>query len=89
MKKRFGIKVLGLIMAAVIGLSVISLPFTAPAESAADQTINGTLHYSDESVYEGDILNETIRNGTGSFTWSTGEIYSGEWENDIIMNLNH
>ena len=84
MEKRFGIKVLGLITVAAIVLGVISLPFTAPAESAADQTINGTLYYSDESVYEGDILNERIRNGTGSFTWSTGEIYSGEWENDII-----
>ncbi|MBR3494238.1 MAG: hypothetical protein IKH38_02315 [Clostridia bacterium] len=54
--------------------------FCVPA--AADQP--ETLNYSDGSVYEGETLPGGIRNGTGSYRWSTGESYSGQWKNDVI-----
>lgn len=43
---------------------------------------SGQLNYSDGTQYNGDILFGRIRNGTGSYTWSTGESYEGTWEND-------
>ena len=57
------------------------LNFVAIAEEGADKT-TGTLNYSDGTSYEGEILYGRIRQGTGTFTWSTGEKYTGAWEND-------
>ena len=47
--------------------------------------VHGTLTYSDQSVYEGDILNGDTRTGTGTFTWATGEVYKGTWEEDTMV----
>ena len=55
--------------------------YGALAEESLEIT-TGTLSYSDETSYEGEILYGRIRNGTGTYTWSTGETYSGMWEND-------
>ena len=62
-------------------VSLLSKHVPAIAEEV-EQTASGTLTYSDGAVYEGDILYGRIRNGTGSFSWATGETYSGSWEND-------
>lgn len=56
---------------------------SALAESV-EQPAAGTLNYSDGAVYEGDVLYGRIRNGTGTLKWSTGETYSGEWQNDYF-----
>ena len=87
-KKRF-LQILAFVLAGVICYSgFVSLlthgrgmAFEAIAEESTDKT-TGTLNYSDESVYEGEILHGKLRDGTGTFTWSTGEKYSGTWEND-------
>lgn len=47
----------------------------------------GYLNYSDGSHYEGDVVEGKIRNGTGSFTWSTGESYEGNWVNDVRSGI--
>ena len=53
----------------------------------AQQTEQGRLVYSDGSAYDGDVLYGKIRNGSGIFTWSTGESYSGNWINDSIDGI--
>lgn len=58
---------------------------SAVAEAASVETVEqGNLQYSDGSTYSGDVLYGRVRNGTGTFSWSTGESYSGEWINDVI-----
>ena len=42
------------------------------------------LHYSDGATYQGETMPGGIRHGTGTFVWNTGEVYSGEWDNDVI-----
>lgn len=56
-------------------------PMAVADELAA--TESGILNYSDGSKYEGDIENGMTRNGTGTFTWNTGESYEGTWVNDV------
>ena len=63
-------------LALLFGRNTIAL-----AESP-EQAASGTLNYSDGSIYEGEILYGRIRNGTGTFTWPSGETYTGNWEND-------
>lgn len=58
-----------------------TLPGNAIAESVSEP-FKGKLSYSDGSFYEGDILNSDVRNGTGTFTWITGEFYEGTWDQD-------
>ena len=58
-----------------------SKPIAYAEELAATEL--GKLNYSDGSKYEGGIENGMTRNGTGTFTWSTGESYEGTWINDI------
>lgn len=65
--------------AALLGQNQLAL--NAVAEET-EQSSSGSLTYSDGSIYEGEILYGRIRNGTGNFTWSTGESYYGTWEND-------
>lgn len=43
----------------------------------------GMLDYSDGSHYIGDVRDGEIRNGTGSFSWNTGERYEGTWVDDV------
>ena len=60
------------------------LAFKPVAIAEAISTTEGTkLDYSDGSHYEGDVEAGEIRNGTGSYSWSTGETYEGTWVNDV------
>ena len=47
-----------------------------------EEAVYGVLNYSDGAQYEGDILYGRIKNGAGTFTWISGETYSGTWLND-------
>lgn len=55
----------------------------ANAENIGTVT-KGTIHYSDGSIYEGESVDGSIRSGTGSFSWSTGETYEGTWAEDEL-----
>lgn len=39
------------------------------------------LTYADGSVYQGQ-MQDSKRNGIGTYSWKTGEFYEGEWEDD-------
>lgn len=57
----------------------------ARAENAEPVTVQ--LHYGDGSVYDGEAISGTIRNGIGTYSWSAGNsdadiaYYTGQWEN--------
>jgi len=41
-----------------------------------------TIEYSDDSVYFGQILGESLKQGLGKFTFTNKGYYIGEWNND-------
>lgn len=48
------------------------------------ETETGILHYSDGAMYAGEYLPGSIRSGVGTYTWSTGEVYTGSWQDDQL-----
>ncbi len=38
------------------------------------------VHFAGGNVFKGNYEND-LRNGSGKFTWSDGEVYEGNWEN--------
>lgn len=88
MKKSIGKSAFWALIVAICYMGCLLLVSSSPyfstpaiAENVAETT-NGILNYSDGAVYEGDFLTGNIREGTGTYTWSTGETYSGSWSND-------
>ena len=41
-----------------------------------------TIHFENRSVYQGELKDNTIRNGYGTQTWPDGSRYVGQWLND-------
>ena len=65
------------------GKVVISTRVTGKTEKRAGQ---GTLNYSDGSMYQGEWLDGTL-NGLGTFTSFDGRKWVGEFRNDQPWNL--
>lgn len=59
-----------------------SIPAVALANETQAETIS--LDYIDGSTYVGEVERNSIRNGTGTYVWDTGEVYTGEWKNDQL-----
>lgn len=63
----------------------------ARAEATESETTQ--LRYGDGSVYNGETIDSTIRNGTGTYIWSTGESesdnasYEGQWVNNTMTGF--
>ena len=59
-------------------------PLLFEGDWAADKIgKSGTLILNGIGTYEGEFSRQ-VRNGTGTFTWLNGDIYSGKWANDAI-----
>ncbi len=85
MKNKY-IKALVIAIALVVCFAICVSLLAGKQMAYADElavTESGKLNYSDGSKYEGSIENGMTRNGTGTFTWGTGESYEGTWVNDV------
>ena len=65
----------------VLSFTLLSLNAfkTDIAKAASVESTTNSIHYGDGSVYEGESIEGSIRNGTGKYTWATGETYDGIW----------
>ena len=57
---------------------------SAIAENLQQSNRSASITYTDNSTYSGEIIDTSVRNGTGTLTWSTGEVYSGDWSNGTM-----
>ena len=58
--------------------------FSSPSRYISAIEVNPTMGYAEyaEGVYTGELLGQ-IREGTGEFSFDTGETYSGLWESNL------
>lgn len=56
----------------------------ALADDVNTDSVTETIQYSDNSVYVGETPDGKTREGQGTLTWGSGEIYTGSWVNGLM-----